>query len=82
VRTPRGDDKPVGDGALALEVDENDVLGLVVVEAGQDQVFQGADAVLVVLGGVGVRMDVVRGLRRTGRGLALQRGCSFVVLAA
>jgi hypothetical protein len=77
VRAPGGDHQAVGDGALAFEVDEDDVLGLVVVEAGQDQLFQSGDAALGVLragdapGGGG-------GLLRTGRGLTVQRGAPMV----
>jgi hypothetical protein len=40
-------DEPVGDGAFAFEVDEDDVLGLVVVEPGEDQVLDGGDPTLV-----------------------------------
>src|SRR5690606_646670 len=78
MRTARGDDQPVCDGALAFEIDEYDVLRLVVVETGQDQVFQGGDATLVVQGGLG-RADV---LLRSRRGFVVQRDSSFGSLAA
>jgi hypothetical protein len=70
-------DQPVGDGALAFEVDEDDVLGLVVVEPGEDQVLDGGVPTLV-RGGAGVGRGL---MRRTGRGFAVQRGSSFDVLA-
>lgn len=41
VRAAGSDDKGVGDGTLASKVDEDDVLGLLVVEAFEDQVFEG-----------------------------------------
>lgn len=37
VRTPRGDDQGVGEGAFAFEIDEDDVLGFLVVEAPEYQ---------------------------------------------
>ena len=45
VRPPGGDDHTVGHRAFAPQVDEDDVLGLVVVETRQDGLFQwvGAD---------------------------------------
>jgi hypothetical protein len=45
-----GHHQAVGDGGLALEIDENDVLRLIVVQAGQDQVLEGRDAVLRYFG--------------------------------
>ena len=48
VRAAGRDDQAVGDGALVLQVDEDDVLGLVLVQSSQDQVFQSAYATLVV----------------------------------
>jgi hypothetical protein len=47
LRTARSDDQAVGDGALACEVDENDVLGLVVVQPREDQVLDGGYAARV-----------------------------------
>jgi len=44
-----GHDQPVGDGALAFQIDEDDVLGLVLVQAPQDPLLQSGDATLVVL---------------------------------
>jgi hypothetical protein len=71
VRTPGGDHQTVGDGGFALEVDEYDVLSLVVVETGQDQVLQRTDAVLDTLGRVfGRRLASPR----TGRSFTGQRG--------
>jgi len=46
VRTAGRHHQAVGHGAFALEIYEDDVLGLVLVEAAQDQALQGADAVL------------------------------------
>jgi hypothetical protein len=77
VRAPGGDHQAVGDGALAFEVDEDDVLGLVVVEAGQDQIFQSGDPTLGVLRAVGAR-GRGGGLLRTRRGLTVQRGAPMV----
>jgi hypothetical protein len=48
MRAPGRDDHGVGDGTLALQIDKNDVLGLVVVKLGQDQVLQGGYAALVL----------------------------------
>jgi len=48
VRAAGCDDQAVCDGALVLQVDEDDVLGLVLVQTSQDQVFQSADATLGV----------------------------------
>jgi hypothetical protein len=48
MRAARSHDQAVSDGAFAFEVDEDDVLRLVVVQASQDQVFQGGDAGLEV----------------------------------
>jgi hypothetical protein len=67
VRTPGGDHQTVGDGGFALEVDEYDVLRFVVVETRQDQVFQGADAVLDTQGRLVAFL-------RTGRSFTGQRG--------
>jgi hypothetical protein len=44
LRTAGRDDDRVGDRALVLQVDADDVLGLVFVQALQDEAFQGADA--------------------------------------
>jgi hypothetical protein len=71
VRTPGGDHQTVGDGGFALEVDKYDVLRLVVVETGQDQVLQGLDAVLNTTGWVFGRLGA---LPRTGRSFTVQRG--------
>jgi hypothetical protein len=57
VRPARRDDQAVGERALVLQVDEDDVLRLVVVETGQNQLIQGAGR------------DLLRGLR----GVAAQR---------
>ena len=40
VRTARGDDEPIGHRAFTFQVDENNVLGLVVIETGQDHLLQ------------------------------------------
>lgn len=57
VRPARRYDQAVGERGLVLEVDEDDVFGLVVVETGQDQLVQGPGR------------DLLRGLR----GVAAQR---------
>jgi hypothetical protein len=49
VRSPGGDDQPVCDRALALQIDEYDVLRLVFIQSAQDQVLQSGRASLVVL---------------------------------
>jgi hypothetical protein len=49
VRAARGDDQAVGEGALALDVDADDVGGLVLVQLGEDQLFEGPD---VPIGGL------------------------------
>jgi hypothetical protein len=78
VRPAGCDHHGVRHGALAFEIDEDDVLGLVVVELGQDQIFQGGYATLVLEGGFGVpRRDLGRSLRRARRGVSLQRDSSF-----
>ena len=53
MRTPRGHDHAIGDGGLVGQIDGDNVLGLVVVQPGQNQVFQtgGARAVYVGLRG-------------------------------
>jgi hypothetical protein len=71
VRAAGRHDQGVGDGALVLEIDDDDVLGFVLVEAVQDRLFQ--------LGGA--RLGFFRGnadrrfgrYRRAMRGLAIQR---------
>jgi hypothetical protein len=79
MRAARGYDKAVGDGALAFEIDENDVLGFVVVQTGQDQVLQSGGATLVVLRGLDDgRRRRGRDLLRTGRGLTVQRGAPLI----
>jgi hypothetical protein len=70
-------DEPVGDGALSLEVDEDDILGLVVVQPVEDQVLETAYGALGSTGGFGVGRGLVRRLRR----FTVQRGDSFYVLA-
>jgi hypothetical protein len=55
VRAAGSHHQAVGHGAFALEIDENNVLGLVVVQLGQDQVFQGGDTAMGIQGGFGVR---------------------------
>jgi hypothetical protein len=67
VRAAGGHHQAVGDGGLALEIDEYDVLGLVVVETGQDQVLQGRDPTLGVFGSRG-------GFLRARRSFTGQRG--------
>jgi hypothetical protein len=73
VRAARRDDKSVSHGALAFQVDENDVLGLVVVKTRQDEISEGGDLRL----GFG-RSRFERGFVRTRRGVRAQRGRSFV----
>jgi len=67
VRATRGDDQAVGEGASFAEVDEDDVLGLLVVQAAQDQLFE-RRPILALRGG---RMGAV--VRRAGRGIKGQR---------
>jgi hypothetical protein len=67
VRASGGDDHAVGHRTLVLQVNENNVLGFLIVQAGQNQTFEGAGA-LVVLGGVGDN-----GLLRARRGFTVQR---------
>jgi hypothetical protein len=71
MRAPGGDDQTVGEGAFVLEIDEDDVLGLVVIQAAEDQVLE-RGAVLAMLAiaimGVWGRFFV-----RTGRGIRGQR---------
>ncbi len=65
----RGDDQPIGHGAFALEIDHHHILGLVIVQAAQDQVFQGLDTVLGFRnGGLGAG-----GFLRARRGFTIQR---------
>ena len=74
MRAARRDDKSVSYGALAFQVDENDILGLVVVETRQDEISEGDDLRL----GFG-RGRLKRGFFvRTRRGVRAQRGRSFV----
>jgi hypothetical protein len=63
VRAAGGDDHAVGHGALVLEIDEDDVLGLLVVQASQDQLFQGFDA-----------LEAFRGFARQGFLWRAERG--------
>jgi hypothetical protein len=67
MRTARGDDHAVGDRALTLQVDEDDVLRFFVVEAFEDEAFQGLRP-LIVLRGLARRA----GLMRFKRGVAVQ----------
>jgi hypothetical protein len=67
VRPARGDDQPVGEGASSTQVDEDDVLRLVVVQAAQDQRLQRRAALLgreagalVVFGGRGGGVERAR----------------------
>jgi hypothetical protein len=60
VRAPGRDDHAVGDRALVLQVDEDDVLGFLIVQAGEDEAFEGSDA-LVVLGGFAKRGTLLGG---------------------
>src|SRR3546814_3790649 len=79
VRPPGSDHQAVGHGALAFEVDENDVLGLVVVQAGQDQLLQSLHATLVVLRRPGVPGgDRRRTFLRTWRSCTGQRGAALM----
>ena len=73
MRAARRDDKSVCYGALAFQVDEDDVLRLVIIQALQNQVAEGGDLRL----GVG-RSAGNRGFVRTRRGVRAQRGRSFV----
>ena len=74
VRTAGRHDQGVGDGALAFQVDENDILGFVVVKTRQDEISEGDDLRL----GFG-RGRLKRGFFvRTRRGVRAQRGRSFV----
>jgi hypothetical protein len=82
VRPAGRDHQAVGDGAFSFEVDEDHVLGFVIVKLGQDQMLQGVDATLVLEGGlVGLDGGPGRLLLRARRGVTVQRGCSFDVLA-
>ena len=78
MRPAGGHDQTIRNGALALEIDEDNVLRLVVVETGEDQLFQGRNAAVAVLGG----FDGRRSLVRTLRGFTNQRGSSFVASLA
>jgi len=71
VRAPGGDHQAVGDGGFPFEVDEYDVLRLVIVETGQDQVFQGAYAGLDATGRIFGRLAA---FLRTRRSFTGQRG--------
>jgi hypothetical protein len=73
VRTPGRHDQRVGDGALAFQVDEDNVLRLIVVQALQDQFSQGDNLRL----GIG-RSAGNRGFVRSRRRVRAQRGRSFV----
>jgi hypothetical protein len=54
VRAARGDDDGVGQGTLALQVDEDDIARLLGVETGEDRGFEGgSDRVLVFRNGRG-----------------------------
>jgi hypothetical protein len=64
VRSAGRDDQAVRNGALVLEVDEDDVLRLVLVQAFQDQMLQSADPTLVIRGRLGLRRSLVRVQRR------------------
>jgi hypothetical protein len=55
VRAAGSHHQAVGHGALAFEIDENNVLSLVVVKFGQDQAFQGGYAAMGIQGRFGVR---------------------------
>jgi hypothetical protein len=82
VRTAGRNHQAIGHGGLAFEIDEDDILGLIVVEFRQDQAFQGRDAVVGVCRGVGGELgvrcgDMGQALMRTWRGVVLQRGSSF-----
>lgn len=81
VRTARRNDQRVGDRGLALEVDADDILSLVVVQTVDDQVFQGEFfTVGEDRGAAGQRCSIrliqdgsgmgraVRGLQRQGQG--------------
>src|SRR6185369_2282944 len=61
------------------QVDENDVLGLIVVQARQDQLFQSSDTALGICG----RFDTpaesgVQAFLRTGRSFTVQRGAPLM----
>jgi hypothetical protein len=63
VRAAGRDHKPVSHGALAFEIDEDDVLGLVVIQAAQDKLLQRGNALRE--GGLGGRgRGGLRGRRR------------------
>jgi hypothetical protein len=80
VRAAGGHHQAVGDGGFALEIDKYDVLRLVVVQTGQDQVLQRADATGRVFGRPGFPFGGGAFLR-TRRTFTGQRGCSFECLA-
>jgi hypothetical protein len=63
MRTAGRHDQAVGHRTLVLEVDAHDVLGLVFVQAVQDEIFQSGDATLVVGRGFG-RAKLLRRARR------------------
>jgi hypothetical protein len=75
MRAPRGDNHAVGDRALVFQVDEDDVLGLLVVQARQQEALEGLDA-LVVLDGFALRQGLRNGRLRIKRDIATQVGCS------
>jgi len=60
LRTARGHDQPVRDRALALEVDEDDVLGLVIIQLAEDQILDRGDAAGVGTGGFGGGRGLLR----------------------
>jgi hypothetical protein len=53
LRAARSDDQPIGDRALVLEVDKDDVLGLVFVQAAENEIFEGGAVPLLLVGGFG-----------------------------
>ena len=69
LRAAGRDDDRVGDRAPVLQINADDVLGLVFVQAFQDQAFQRAEVRL----GLGRGLGGGRGLMRTRRGVATQR---------
>ena len=81
VRTARRDDQRVGDRGLALQVDTDDILGLVVVETVDDKGLQREVFAIGEGGGTAIKRfggallknrsgvgRVVRGLQRQGQG--------------
>ncbi len=53
-------DQAVGDRGFALEIDENDILGLVVIQPSEDQIPDGSNAAVDVLWGLGSRGGLLR----------------------